>query len=254
MTRGVDVIKHRDIKSKMIKAKVLFKHPIVARHVPKTVWYNSQNLKRMLDGYGSIYVKANKGWQGNWVIRIKKLSTYEYELADNEVAKLIHPADLETELEAMMDKKTYIIQQGIDLATYKGCPFDIRMVMQKPYDTWELTLTAAKVASREDAVVTNVSKGAKDYPLNDIILEYDQKQDPMATLKELINLSHQISGILGSSLPFRIIGLDMALDKEGKVWFIEANTRPQCARCILVNDKSSVDKFENAQNIIKRER
>jgi len=73
----------------------------------------------------------------------------------------------------------------------------------------------------------------------------------MATLKELVDIAHQISNILGSNFPFRIIGLDMAIDKTGKVWFIEANTKPQCVRCKQVNDAVSQQKYEEAKKIIR---
>jgi hypothetical protein len=244
--------KHLNISNKMKKTRALLKHPIVSQHVPITVWYNSQNLKKMLAGYGGIYVKPNDGYQGNSVFRIKIVNEFECELSGNEFSKNILLPDISSELKAVMEKRIYIIQQRVDLATYGGCPFDIRMVMQKPYAAWELTLTSAKVAQREDAVVTNVSKGAQDYPLNDILQKYDQKQDPLTTLKELVDLSHQISSILGYKFPFRIIGLDMAIDKEGKVWFIEANTQPLNSRCKEVNDEMSIQKYEYAKKIIRR--
>ena len=244
---------HKNIRSKMKKNIALLDHPIVSQHVPETVWYNAQNLKEMLTRYKGIYIKPNTGKQGNRIIRVKKMNELTCVLSDNNFSKKIALPELFKELESIMVKRKYIIQQEIDLATHNGCPFDIRMVMQRPYTTWELTLTSAKVALKEGAVVTNVSKGAKDYPLNKILQKYDQKQDPLAVMRELINLAHQISSALGSKYPLRTIGLDMAIDKTNKVWFIEANTMPQCRRCTRVNDKSSKQKYKKAKKIIKTE-
>lgn len=243
---------HRNIKSKMLKTRVLQRHPIISQFVPETVWFNSLNVEDMLTRYNVIYIKPNTGNQGNEVFRVTKLNKSDCVLSYNNTAKNISLPDTFKELESVISKRKYILQQGIDLATYQNCPFDIRMVMQKPYDTWELTLTSAKVALTEDAVVTNVSKGARDYPLNEILQKYDQKQDPMAVLRDLVNAAHQIASRLGFKLPIRILGLDMAIDKNGKVWFIEANTRPQCARCMLVNDESSQKRFEDARFIIRK--
>ncbi len=245
------MIKHKNIRSKMKKTCALLDHPAISQHVPETVWYNPLNLEDMLSRYKGIYIKPNTGKQGNRVIRLRKVNEFDGVLSYNNSSINILLSGVSSELETIMTKRRYIIQSEIDLATYKDCPFDIRMVMQKPYATWELTLTSARVALIEDAVVTNVSKGAQDYPLNDILQKYDQKQDPMASLRELLDLAHQISDILGSKFPLRIIGFDMALDKQGKVWFIEANTRPQCARCKQVNDEISQQKYEEAKKIIK---
>ena len=92
----------------------------------------------------------------------------------------------------LLAEEKYFLQQGIDLATYRNCPFDIRMVLQKPNQVWRLTLTSAKVAQKEDAVVTNVARGAKDYPLQDILQKYDQRQNPLVTLRELVDLAHKL--------------------------------------------------------------
>ncbi len=235
----------------MKKTRALLEHPIIAQHVPETVWYNSNNLIKMVAQHSVIYIKPDTGCQGNRVMRLKKVNETDGLLAFEDYTKNISLADAPSVLNSIISKRKFIIQQGIDLATYRNCPFDIRIVMQRPYRTWEITLTSAKVASREQAVVTNVSKGAQDYPLIDILQQYDQKQNPTATIKQLVNLSHQICHLLGIKYPLRIIGLDMAVDKHGRIWFIEANTQPQCARCKLVNDKISQHKYEKARTIIK---
>lgn len=245
------MIKHKNIQNKMKKTEALTDHPVIARHVPETVWYSSENLMPMLDRHNVIYIKPNTGYKGNLVIRVQKVSKSECKISHNNTSINIELTDLSPELENIMaTRKRYIIQQGIDLATYNSCPFDMRLLMQKPYSTWELNLTSAKVALREDAVVTNVSKGAKDYPLNEILQVYDQKQDPMVTLKDLVDFAHQTACILGARFPFRIIGFDMAVDKKGKLWFIEANTQPLCKQLKKVNDEASQEKYEKAKHII----
>lgn len=245
------MIRHRNIKSKMKKTRPLLKHPFISKHVPETRWFNSFNVEDMLARYSMIYIKPDKGYQGNEVIRVTKQNEDDCVLSYNNTIKEIPLPDTSIELESIILERTFILQQGIDLATYDNYPFDIRMVMQKPYNTWDLTLTSAKVAFREHAVVTNVSKGAKDYPLNEILQKYDQKEDPMSVMRDLVNVAQQISHVLGTTFPFRIIGLDMAVDKKGKVWFIEANTLPQCARCKEVNDEIAQKRFEDAKQITR---
>ncbi|TYQ16884.1 UNVERIFIED_CONTAM: YheC/D-like protein [Acetivibrio alkalicellulosi] len=244
--------KRKVIKSKMEDIEVLLKYPIIKEHIPETLWYSSSNLKYMLTRYHTIYVKPDNGFQGNGIIKVRKLSTMRIGLFYENYSKCIHSADILSELKEIMDDRKYIIQQGIDLSTYNNCPFDARIVMQRPYYTWEITLLAGKVALNEDAVVTNVSKGAQDYPLNDILQRLDQKHNPMIILRELINLTNQLAIILGYKFDLRIIGFDMAVDKQGKIWFIEANTRPMCAQCKLVNDKISVQRYTKAKEIINR--
>lgn len=234
----------------MKKTGALLDHPVLAKHVPKTVWCSLQNLNKMISLFRIIYVKPDTGYQGHRVFRVYRINEHEGVLSSQNLSKKIALPDGLSELLPVISKDKYIIQQGIDLATFNNRPFDLRVVMQKPYATWELTLTAAKVALKEDAVVTNVASGAQDYPLNYILQEYDQKKDPMATLREIIDLAHQMASHLNKKFPLRIVGFDLALDKKGKVWFIEANTWPQCARCKLVNDQVSRRKYEHSSKIM----
>lgn len=239
------------LRSKMKKYNILMKDPIAARHIPETVWYNDENFKYMLSKHASIYIKPHNGQQGNNIIRVNAVRNGQYEISDTEITKTVTRESLELALYGMMKaRKRYIIQQGILLATYKNKPFDMRIVLQKPYNAWQVTLTSAKVARYQDAVVTNVSKGAKDYLLHDLLQVYDQRKNPITTMREIIDLSHRLANIINNEMPITIVGLDIALDKDNNLWFIEANLRPQCARCKLVNDKLSVAKYKEARRII----
>ena len=116
---------------------------------------------------------------------------------------------------------------------------------------WRLSLMSGVVAKRKDAVVTNISRGNFDLLLEEVLQKNDQKLNPMNTLRELIDLSHQIVHVLGSRFPLLVIGLDMAIDKQGKVWFIEANTNPDSSGLEKVNDKVSYQKYLDAKKWIR---
>lgn len=232
--------------------EILVKDPIIAKHLPETHWYGYSTLRSMLNKYSMLYLKPNNNSSGNGIIRIKLIGKDYYQVSFENTTIDVAKINLVTTLKKIIKgTPNYIIQQGIDLATYKNNPFDMRIVLQKVLKTWRITLNSAKVASAEDAIVTNVAKGAKDYLLQQILYDYDQKIDPMATFREILDLSHQIANVLGEQLPILIIGLDLAVDKQGKIWFIESNERPDCIRCKIVNDKLSVEKYEQARNLIR---
>lgn len=235
-------------RSKIEKANVLQDVPFISPHIPKTLWYTAQNFWKLVNEFSVVYLKPDIGSLGIGIVRAKKQAENSYELTFGDSSLTVTGAEVISTLKTIMPaKRRYILQQGIDLATYKDCPFDIRMVMQKTNTLWLLTLTSAKVAPREDAIVTNVARGAKDYPLQDILQEYDQKQDPLVAMRELVDLAHRIAGVLGSKFPLNILGLDIALDKQGRIWFLEANIRPQCRQCSLVNDEISRQKYAEAR-------
>jgi hypothetical protein len=220
-------MKHTVIRSKMKKGAPLMHDPVISRHVPKTDWFHATSLQRMLRSYSTVYIKPDIGRKGNGIIRVRKWNDSEFKISYGDTTIRCSAEEVYHELQKIVSPyKNYIIQQGIDLATYRKRPFDIRVVLQKPLNRWHLSWVSAKVAPRKTSVVTNVAKGAKDVTFDKTLKGIDQPLDRLKIMRELIDVSYQIAQILGSRFPLKIVGLDMGIDKKGKIWFIEANTRP----------------------------
>ncbi len=220
-------VRHRYVTSKMKKTKPLLGHRAVAKHIPATHWYTPARLINMLSLYPVLYIKPDRGSCGKGIIRVKKQSAKTSLISCNKTSIKVPSKDLVKEIEKRMRRgKNYVIQQGITLATYRNKPFDLRIVLQKPAQKWRLTWMSAKVASSSSSIVTNVAQGARDAKIVQVLRGSDQSLNTPRVLNDLKRISTEIAYTLGSRFPFRIIGLDMAVDKRGKVWFIEANSKP----------------------------
>ena len=121
--------------------------------------------------------------------------------------------------------RKYIIQQGLNLARMNGNPFDIRVLMHKPENRWQISGWLARVGRNKNQIVTNIVRGAKPFPLEKA-LESVTARHPVKIAGELADKCHQIASILGTHFELRILALDMAVDQEGKIWFIEMNSDP----------------------------
>lgn len=220
-------MKHKYLSSKLKKTRPLRNDRVLSRHVPETRRYHDAALTRMLATYSVLYIKPDRGTAGTGIIRVKRLNRSE-SLVSFKRGAMKSPNDkIAIEVKKRMRRgDKYIIQQGVQLGTYRRRPYDLRVVLQKPYRRWRLTWMSAKVAPRSDSIVTNVAKGARDAKILDILRGADQPLNVQKVLKILKNVSYGIARKLGARFPFRIVGLDMAIDKKGKVWFLEANTKP----------------------------
>jgi hypothetical protein len=228
----------------MKKTEPLLNDPILFRHVPETHWFSKDQLESMLHTHSVVYVKPDQGRKGLGVSRLKLLSDSICELSYEKTSKQLSFSEAIKELVSQFDPaKSYLVQEGIDLATYYKRPFHIRVVMQKPMNRWQLSIMSGKVARQENEVVTNTARGNQEFSVEEVLQKNDQQLNPMHTLRELIDISHQIAYILGSQLPLLLIGLDMGIDKKGKVWFIEANTKPDCSGFKKLNDERSYQKY-----------
>lgn len=238
----------RVMKSKIIKTQPLMKDPFVSSYIPETCEYSMKNLEYMVNKYPSVYIKPDYGSLGVGIIRLKLLEDGKHELSYEKVRRVLPANEAKRALHHKLEKeKSYVIQQGIDLATLNNRPFDLRAVLQKVMDRWQLSLLYAKVAIEKNAVVTNISRGNRRVPLETVLMNNDQDWDGLITLRHLIDVSHQIAHILGQEFPVEILGLDMAIDKGGNIWFIEANTKPQVKGLRAVNDALSYRKFIEAK-------
>jgi len=220
-------MKHKFIRSKMKKGKPLLNDRVLSRHVPATHCYHDTRLTKMLRTYPVLYIKPDNGSAGTGIIRVKRLNRSECLISYKTTSKICSNRNTVFEVVKRMRRgKKYIIQQGISLATYRNKPFDLRIVLQKPSKRWLLTWMSAKVAPRSNSIVTNVAKGARDARIKQILQGADQPLNVPKVLGTLSDVSYKIVRKLGSRFSFRILGLDMGIDKKGKVWFIEANTKP----------------------------
>ncbi|TXK75466.1 YheC/YheD family protein [Paenibacillus sp. N3.4] len=247
-------MRHKIIRSKMKKGKTLMNDPILSRHVPKTYWYRTARLRNMLNLYSAVYIKPDIGRKGNGVIRVRKLNDLQVEISNRNNTIKCSKKELRDEIKKLMSpERKYLVQQGINLATYHGHPFDVRIVLQKPLRRWRVSLMTAKVAPHQHSVVTNISKGAKDVNVIKVLQGIDQSVNGYKILRDLIDTSHQIAQLLGSRFPLKIVGLDMAIDKKGKIWFIEANTKPDNSGLQSL-DRGLYRRYLESRRWIKRSR
>lgn len=242
---------HKVVRSKMKKGKPLMDDPIISRHVPETHWLKASTFQKMSQTYPVVYIKPDVGRKGTGVIRVKKLNDRVSEISYGQITKRVSSARVIEEIEKNIDRqKKYLVQQGIHLATYHQRPFDIRVMMHKPLKRWLATLMCAKVAPHRNSSVTNVAKGAKDTKLIQTLQQADQPLNVTKVMGELIDVSHQIVQVLSLHFPFQVLGLDMAVDQKGKVWFIEANTKPEGKG--MVTDQTMRRKYREAKKLINK--
>jgi len=246
------MVRHRYVASKMKKTVPLMRARSVSRHVPQTVWYTDMQLMHMLRTWQVVYVKPDAGGGGKGVIRVQKHSSTDYIVSWKNYRLHCRAHDLPQVVRAaMLSGERYIIQRGIHLAKVRERPFDLRIVWQKPGATWKLTWMSAKIATKKNATVTNVAQGGVDARINPTLRQMKPSVDVQEMRRQLRKVSQRIVRILGARFPVRIIGLDMAIDTNRHIWYIEANTDPNF-RGLRKIDPVQYRRYARAQRQIRR--
>ena len=209
----------RNIASKWLKHEALRRSSTLSVYMPETRRLTRNNLEKMLDKYGMVYVKPVFGALGNGVMRVDKEGgglSYQKGLKRKWLPSISAGY---ASLRRATKGKAYMVQRGIHLARYNGRLFDIRVMVQRlPRQPWKMTGMAGRVAY-PGKVVTNGSQGGTIYPVSMLISSEMKRRIRRIGLRAARRLRAVYPGLVQ-------IGLDVAVDQNQRPWIIEANTYP----------------------------
>ncbi len=201
------------------------------KYLPETYPFTSfSNIELMLAKYGHVFLKLANGSFGQGIRHIiyDQQDGVYYCRFYEEKNRLLKFYTLENLLEYVYRGKRLngvIVQQGIQLIRINKKPVDFRVHVNKnDHGEWTVTAIAAKMAGI-GSPTTHGHYGGTVHTVEEIFPDEEERKMNEEKLKEaalsLANAIEQnIGGIIGE------IGFDLGIDREGKVWMFEANSKP----------------------------
>lgn len=199
--------------------------------LPETVSLNKINLCDFLNKYSMLYLKPVHGKAGLGFIKIEK-STNFYKLTYQNKNVLYRNVFLNintlwNKINYFTSTKKYIIQRGIQLKTYNGHPYDIRILVQKnDKGNWRVSGIGCRIAG-ENSITTHVPRGGFIMPINDVLIK--SFGDTFSKWKVKINdISIELAKHIEKSSKSMLgeISIDLGIDQSNNIWFFEANSKP----------------------------
>lgn len=123
--------------------------------------------------------------------------------------------------------RNYLIQQFLELSSREGEAWDIRALVQKNgRGLWELTGTAVRTGA-SGSITSNIHGGGTARETGPFLLSQFDEAQAAGISRTLLFLSGRIPPAL-EAMNGRMaeLGLDLGVDREGRVWIIEVNTKP----------------------------
>jgi hypothetical protein len=214
--------------------KILSTNSELHSYLPETKLLNGVNLAQMLQNHQELYIKPCNGSLGRGIIKVTvnsqgniKFIVYGRKKIRGTAANYIQ---LLKKTQKYRKGKAYIVQQGLNLATYEDCPFDIRIIFQKNNrGEWQLTKKFIRVAPQGSSI-SNLSSGGRAEKAHSIFdkmfkdqVQVDDKNYQINNLCQLVatTLEKYSKFIYGE------LGLDVGLDQFGNPWLIEVNSKPR---------------------------
>ncbi|NLM45978.1 MAG: hypothetical protein GX200_04160 [Firmicutes bacterium] len=199
--------------------------------LPQFAWYDREKLLAWLQTGAQIYLKPDRLYKGRGVMRVyRNTSGFILEIRGEEDNKKFVFPDAGTFLvkveELMEASQHYLMQAGINLATFLGNRFDIRVMLQKIVpDRWQVTAANARIAP-VDSVITSPRSGGKVIRITAALRHAFPGRE-----KELLKKITVLCEALGSAMEEKFgflgeLGVDLGLDAEGNLRLIEVNGKP----------------------------
>jgi hypothetical protein len=204
--------------------RILNKKKALQPYLPYTLLFSKSSLSKMMERYSAIYVKPVSSSIGKGIIKVSRVSSRDWRIQtagniQTKKMKKVYPY-----LRKRIGARSYIIQEAIPLAEYKGRPFDIRVSVQKNgHGVWQVTGMVGKVAGK-GRHVTNVAQGGRVircdtlFSASGIPLEPTERSIKRISLKIAKRLEKKLKNLAD-------VGLDMGVDQKGHPYFIEMNGR-----------------------------
>jgi len=213
----------------------LITNEMLMPYLPETHLLNRSNLEEMAARHKTLFLKPCNGSQGGGIIKVNvgengKLR-YTINIKGRYSGTADNPAEFMKKTHAARRRRPYIIQQGINLSFFQKSTFDIRIIFQKNHHgNWKITKQFVRLAPPGSSIA-NISRGGKVETSKRVlaILFKNNRKIIHAKNHELSELCELVAETLESSSQklYGELGLDVGIDKGGKFWLIEVNSKPR---------------------------
>ncbi|MCH1641820.1 YheC/YheD family protein [Paenibacillus timonensis] len=217
----------RQLANKWLKTEALLSNADVAAHIPQTRLYGADSLRSMLHQFGMVVIKPLRGGGGYGVIKVTYAGgVYAYTY----MSRRHGFGSFESMFRALNRVKVgrkYMIQQGIHLARIAGRPIDYRVKVVKENGAWVYRSMVGRLA-RPGLFVTNLCKGGTMLSAREGLSRSLSRRAAGRKRREMRSLTNTCVQILETRFPgIGQLGFDYGVDRGGKIWIFEVNTRPQ---------------------------
>jgi glutathione synthase/RimK-type ligase-like ATP-grasp enzyme len=190
------------------------------RHVPVAM--------NMVKKYGSVMLKPIFGKMGRDIFRLGIAKPGFYLKENGKPARRYSREECKRAVAAIQQKRKYLVQKWLDLRNQNGNVYDVRVVMQKERQgNWTFIGMGIREGGR-GKITSNLKSGGRPFEVQSYLEKQFGKVRTEEICAKIKDLSAQIPDCLERSYNKRLaeLGLDLAIDRDGHIWFIEANSKP----------------------------
>ncbi|MBE3556938.1 MAG: YheC/YheD family protein [Firmicutes bacterium] len=201
--------------------------PLIASHLlPYASYMDIEQLMDALRRWGALYAKPDHGSLGRGILWVGVVNAQPMVIDGRGQRLASGEAACRAFLSAALSREAYIFQKDARCIQMAGCLVDFRLLMQRDAEgRWRQTKWFARQATRPGVRVTNLARGAQVRSAREILVACFGKQARYIHA-QVDRLGKAVASRLGKQPEFAELGIDIAIDRDGKPWLIEVNYRP----------------------------
>jgi len=226
----------------------LEKYKDLKSRLPEYSFFRKEDFYYFLRNHDSVFLKPDKLYKGHGIAEITKIDKgYLLKYGDDETNKTILCKNSNRLIEELSKnlgiEKGYILQKKIELASYLGNKFDIRVMLQKrDPNKWLVTGVNARIAP-SGSIITSPRSGGKVLRIQEVLEKAFPGKEKMI-LKEVKSFSCKIGYSMEEKFGFiGELGIDLGIDTRGKIWLIEVNGKPLKVSFTKMKDRALYNKI-----------
>jgi hypothetical protein len=205
-------------------------------HIPESyIDPSPDQIRMMLEKHRFIYLKPTGGSLGFGIYRLTYSPQRGYFARYRQnVKNVLLRFSKFTELMRLLNRqkgkrlRNHVAQQGIRLLELDKCPIDFRFHLNKNgRNQWVVSAVGAKKAGR-GSVTTHVRTGGQLMTPEYVLKHIFGEQKAAEILQNAKQTAIKLAQAIERNYPYLIgeLGMDIGIDKKGKVWMFEANAKP----------------------------
>lgn len=226
---------NRPLRNKWVAHQLFSRHASIRDHLPETKLYTKvTDVTQMLSRNKSVFVKPVNGTGGRGILKIKKSGANTFIIEGRNMnRRIVRPTKhsferLRNKLNVWKTGKTLLVQQGLDLTLSNGRVHDYRMLIQKDGSgKWVLTGIAGRIGPKS-SITSNLHGGGRAVSAEKLLRLWIGKALPVDKVtNEMERLAFDTVKVLEDHFgKLCELALDLAVDRNGRIWLLEINPKP----------------------------
>jgi len=223
-----------ELPDKLLVQDVLLRHPELAKLVPPTWLYQgSRQLRRLLKlRPEGLFLKPAAGTQGRGALRIRQYgeeAVLDGRTRANQTFSFRYASlqEASERVDRFVGASRFLIQPLLPLLDTEHRPHDVRLLMQKDNNgRWVSTCTVSRVG-QNGSVTSNLHGGGTAESAKERLSRLYGSDKAVILLHKIVSAGQQAAPWIEQHYGrFAEFGFDFGLSQGGKLWLLEANSKP----------------------------